>query len=95
MNQHKQCRFDFYRHDLDSAHNKVHKKIKFIKFDMAYKLSVKQMYLFHQVLSAHPAATDWCHGKVRDGFRADGWMCLHDPKNNDVKVFPSKILSAG
>ena len=26
MNQHKQYRFVFYCHELDSAHNKVHKK---------------------------------------------------------------------
>jgi len=71
------------------------KKIKFVKFDVAYQLLVKHMYLYHQVSAAHPTATEWCDGKVRDGFRAGGWMCLHDPKKDDVEVFASKTLTAG
>ena len=95
VNCHKCYRFDYYRHELDSAKKNLHTKIKFIKFDAAHQLAVKNMYLYHQVSAAHPAAMEWCDRKVRDDFRADGWIRLHKPKNPDVEVLASKTLTAG
>ena len=95
MNRYEHYRFDFYHHELDSAKKKLHTKIKFIKFNVAYQSAVKHMYLYHQVSATHPAATEWCDAQVRDGFRADGWIRLHKPKNADVEVLASKTLTVG